>query len=216
MCVPAKLVAADRSISAQALMSEGRAGRITRPPLAWRGAADYQVMMTETRIIRTARLHMAPHGLPDFAEQAAMWADPAVVKYIGGIPATTEDAWARLLRVAGSWSLLGYGMWAVRDAVNDTYLGDIGFLEAKRTGVSGFNGDPEIGWTLNTSAHGKGYASEAVAAALAWGTGRFKRTVAMIHPENTPSEAVAIRAGFHRFADATYKDAPAGLWEYIY
>lgn len=161
----------------------------------------------------TARLTMTPHTLADFADQAAMWADPAVVRYIGGIPSTREDAWARLLRVAGSWSLLGFGMWAVRDRATGAYLGDVGFLEARRTGVEGFNGDPEIGWTLNTRAHGKGYASEAVAAALGWGETRFKRAVAMIHPENTPSEAVAIRAGFHRFADATYKDAPAGLWE---
>ena len=172
--------------------------------------------MTRDRLLRTPRLTMAPHGLADFADQAAMWADPVVVKYIGGVPATTEDAWARLLRCAGCWALMGHGMWAVREADSGTYLGDIGFLEAKRTGVEGFDGDPEIGWTLNTFAHGKGYASEAVSAALAWGQGRFKRTVAMISPENTPSEAVALRTGFRRFADATYKDAPVGLWEYIY
>jgi RimJ/RimL family protein N-acetyltransferase len=172
--------------------------------------------MTQDRTLRTQRLLMTPHGLGDFADQAAMWADPAVVKYIGGVPATTEDAWARLLRCAGCWALMGHGMWAVREAVSRRYIGDIGFLEARRTGVEGFDGDPEIGWTLNTHAHGKGYASEAVSAALAWGQGRFKRTVAMISPENTPSEGVAIRTGFRRFADATYKDAPVGLWEYVY
>lgn len=159
---------------------------------------------------------MAPHGLPDFAEQAAMWADPAVVRYIGGVPSSTEDAWARLLRVTGSWALLGFGMWAVRDRETGRYLGDVGFLEARRTGIEGFNGDPEIGWTLNVAEHGRGYASEAVGAALGWSAGRFRRAVAMIHPENTASEAVAIRAGFRRFADATYKDAPAGLWEFIF
>jgi RimJ/RimL family protein N-acetyltransferase len=157
---------------------------------------------------------MAPHGLSDFPEQAAMWADPDVVRYIGGVPSSPEDAWARLLRVAGTWSLLGFGMWAVRERASGAYLGDIGYLEARRTGVEGFNGDPEIGWTLVTAAHGKGFASEAVAAALGWGAGRFKRTVAMIHPENAASEAVAVRAGFSRFGDATYKDAPVGLWDY--
>jgi RimJ/RimL family protein N-acetyltransferase len=170
--------------------------------------------MLSGRTLRTHRLVMAPHGLADFNDQAAMWADPKVVTYIGGVPATREDAWARLLRCAGCWALMGHGMWAVREAATNVYLGDVGFLEAKRTGVEGFDGDPEIGWTLNTFAHGKGYASEAVAAALAWGQGRFKRTVAMIHPENSASEAVAIRAGFRRFAYATYKDAPAGLWAY--
>jgi len=195
-------------------MSEGRAGRITAPPLAWRAASDYAAWMTKDRLIRTARLDMAPHTLADFHDQAAMWGDAAVVKYIGGMPSNEEDSWARLLRCAGTWSLLGHGIWAVRERASGAYVGDIGFLEARRTGVAGFDGDPEIGWTMNTRMHGKGYASEAVAAALAWGEGRFKRTVAMIHPENSASEAVAMRAGFSRFGDSTYKVAPVGLWEY--
>jgi RimJ/RimL family protein N-acetyltransferase len=102
----------------------------------------------------------------------------------------------------------------VRLRTTGAYLGDVGFLDALRTGVDGFDGDPEIGWSLVTAARGQGYASEAVAAALGWGGGRFTRTVAMINPENTPSEAVARRSGFVRFATSRYKDAPTGLWEY--
>jgi RimJ/RimL family protein N-acetyltransferase len=185
-----------------------------RPALAWRAPRAYAAMMSDTRLIRTARLDMAPHTLADFPDQAALWADPAVVRYIGGVPSTTEDAWARLLRVAGSWSLLGFGMWAVRDRATGAFLGDIGFLEARRTGVAGFDGDPEIGWTLNTWAHGKGFAGEAVTAALAWGQGRFRRTVAMIHPDNVASQALATRMGFNHFAEATYKGSPVGLWDY--
>ncbi len=168
------------------------------------------------RILHTRRLIMAPHRLADFADQAAMWADPAVVRYIGGSPATEEDSWARIMRCAGAWALLGHGNWAVRERDSSAYVGDIGYIAARRTGVPGFNGDPEIGWAMNTLMHGKGYASEAIAAALAWGQGRFTRTVAMIHPDNAASEAVALRAGFRRFADAVYKDSPVCLWEYLY
>jgi RimJ/RimL family protein N-acetyltransferase len=101
----------------------------------------------------------------------------------------------------------------VRRRDTGAYIGDIGFLDAKRTGVEGFGADPEIGWSLTTASRGQGFATEAVQAALVWGGTRFTRTVAMINPENTASEAVARRCGFVPFATSRYKDAPTRLWE---
>jgi RimJ/RimL family protein N-acetyltransferase len=174
--------------------------------------------MTDSRAITTDRLIMAPHDRSDFADLSAMWADPQVVRFLGGSPQSEEESWARLLRYAGSWALLGFGFWAVRARDGGGYLGDIGFLEGRRAGVDGFDGDPEIGWSLNVAAQGKGYAGEAVRAALGWGgenfAGRFNRTVAMINPDNAASVAVAARCGFRHFSVARYKDAPTGLWEY--
>jgi RimJ/RimL family protein N-acetyltransferase len=58
--------------------------------------------------------------------------------------------------------------------------------------------------------------TEAVRAALGWGAthfhGRNDRTVAMIHPDNSASVAVAERCGFRHFAVARYKDQPTSLW----
>lgn len=174
--------------------------------------------MTDTRIITTDRLIMAPHNRGDFADLAAMWADPQVVRFLGGSLCSEEESWARLLRYAGCWALMGFGFWAVRNRETNAYLGDIGFLEGRRAGVDGFDGDPEIGWSLNVAAQGQGYAGEAVKAALGWGAARFegqhRRTVAMIHPDNAASVTVAARCGFRHFAVARYKDAPTGLWEY--
>ncbi len=169
--------------------------------------------MSDDRSITTPRLTMAPHGVGDFADLAAMWADPAIVRLLGGVPSNEEDSWARLMRYAGNWALLGFGFWCVRHRETGAYLGDVGYLDARRTGVEGFDGDPEIGWSLVTSAHGQGFATEAVQAALGWGDGRFRRTVAMINPLNRPSEAVARRCGFEVFAESRYKAAPTRLWE---
>jgi RimJ/RimL family protein N-acetyltransferase len=51
-------------------------------------------------------------------------------------------------------------------------VGDIGFADFKRDfeGAEKFDlkGLPEMGWVLSPSVHGKGYATEAVSAALAW------------------------------------------------
>ncbi len=169
--------------------------------------------MTDRTLI-TPRLTMTPPGLGDYADICAMWADPAVVTFLGGHPYNAEDSWQRLLRYAGSWALLGYGFWCVRETATGDHAGNIGFLDGKRTGVEGFDGDPEIGWSLGSAHQGKGYAGEAIAAALAWGRPRFRRTVAMIHPDNTPSLRVAERAGFRHFADGAYKDQPMMLWEH--
>jgi RimJ/RimL family protein N-acetyltransferase len=170
--------------------------------------------MADDRTLTTERLTMSPHGLDDFAEFSAMWCEPQIVRYFGVGPFADEDNWQRLMRYAGNWALLGCGFWAVRRRDTGLYLGDVGFFDGHRTGVAGFDGSPEIGWSLAGAAQGQGFATEAVRAALGWGAGRFNRTVAMIHPDNSPSLAVATRCGFAPFALAEYRDAPVELWDY--
>lgn len=75
----------------------------------------------------TERLRLDAHTLDDFDSLAALWADPLVVRYIGGTPRDREDSWGRLMRYVGHWALLGYGYWAVRDKQSGEYLGSIGF-----------------------------------------------------------------------------------------
>jgi len=176
--------------------------------------------MTNDRTLATDRLVMTPHARGDFADLAALWADQRVVRFIGGQPSSEEESWARLLRYAGCWALMGFGFWAVRDRASGIFLGDVGFLEERRAGLDGFGGDPEIGWCLTPAAQGQGFAAEAVRAALVWGAAHFgtqhRRTVAMIHPDNAASVTVAARCGFRHYAVARYKDEPTGLWEYCW
>ena len=63
-------------------------------------------------VLETPRLLLRPHTLDDFPATFAMWSDPEVVRFIGGRPFTREEAWARLLRYVGHWTMLGYGMGA--------------------------------------------------------------------------------------------------------
>lgn len=170
--------------------------------------------MTDIPTLQSDRLVLRPHRLDDFERLAAMWANSQVVTWFGGKPFEREDSWNRLLRYAGHWALMGYGMWAVTLKGQDLHVGDVGFLHGERTGVPPF-GCPETGWTFHPEAQGQGYASEAVATILAWGDTRFARTVAMIHPGNAPSIAVARRNGFSIFGESTYRNQPTGLWERI-
>lgn len=161
-------------------------------------------------VIETERLILRAHRLEDFADCAAMWADPEVVRYIGGKPSTEEEVWARLLRYAGHWALLGYGYWAIQDKATGRFIGELGFADFKRSIEPSLDDMPELGWALVSHAHGRGYATEAVRAAIAWGEDHFGpvRTACIINPENGPSIRVAEKCGYRAFRRTTYKGQP--------
>src|SRR6185437_10331372 len=108
--------------------------------------------------ITSDRLVLRPHSLADVDECAAMWADPDVTKHIGGRPFTSEETWARVLRYAGHWQLLGFGYFAVRERASGKFVGDVGLADFRRA-ITPELVLPEAGWALATSAHGKGYAT---------------------------------------------------------
>ena len=165
--------------------------------------------------IDSARLSLRGHTTQDFIDRAAMWGDEAVARYIGGRPSTLEEVWSRLLRYAGHWTLLGFGYWAVRETATGRFVGEVGLSDFHRPLDLPFDGLPEAGWALAPWAQGKGYATEAVTAALDWGADHFgsPRAWCLISPENAPSIRVAERVGFREHARATYHDAPTIIFQ---
>lgn len=139
-----------------------------------------------------------------------MWADPAVIRYTRGKPLSEEDAWRKLLGYVGHWSLLGFGYWAVEDKATGTFVGEVGFADYKRDLEPSLKGVPEVGWILASQVHGRGYATEAVRAAVAWGDAHFPatRTACIIVAENLASIRVAVKCGYREFALAKYKGNP--------
>jgi RimJ/RimL family protein N-acetyltransferase len=163
----------------------------------------------------TERLTLRGHTLADFDECAAMWADPLVTRYIGGRPSTGEEVWARVLRYAGLWALLGYGYWVVRERESGRFVGEVGFADFRREVTPSLEGAPEAGWVLAPWSHGRGFATEAVRALVSWGDAHLaaSRTVCLIAPENTASIRVAEKCGFREHARATYKGEDTILCE---
>ncbi|HEY0105223.1 MAG TPA: GNAT family N-acetyltransferase [Rhizomicrobium sp.] len=161
-------------------------------------------------VLQTDRLVLRPPVRDDFAAHLAMWSDPEVCRFISGRPLAEEDSWARLMRLAGHWALAGYGFWSLFEKASGLRVGEAGFLDLRRDMVPRLDETPEIGWGLVRAAQGKGYAGEAVAAALAWGEARFGkvRFSCIIDPDNGPSLRVAARAGFREALRTTYKDKP--------
>lgn len=172
-------------------------------------------MIRAAPVLHTERLVLSGHTVDDFADSAAMWADPDVVRFIGGRPSTEEEAWSRLLRYVGHWAALGFGYWVVRERASGRFVGEVGLADFRREIAALFGGAPESGWALAPWAHGRGYATEAVGAMLAWAQSDLgaARTVCMIEPDNAPSIRVAEKLGYRPFARTFYKDAETVLFE---
>ena len=159
-------------------------------------------------VLETERLLLRGHTLADFPACAEMWGDEVVTRHIGGRASTREEVWARLVRYPGHWALMGFGFWAVEEKGSGRFVGELGYADFRRDTQPDMGRDPEVGWALSPWAHGRGFATEAVKAATAWGDTQFqgRRTWCMIDPDNAASIAVAEKAGYRRFATGRYKD----------
>jgi RimJ/RimL family protein N-acetyltransferase len=163
----------------------------------------------------TERLVLRAHRPDDFEASFAMWADPGVVRFIGGVPSTETQAWSRLLVYAGLWSLLGYGYWAIEERDGGAFAGEAGLADFRREIDPAMRGVPEAGWVLATRAHGKGYATEAVQAILNWADATLAadRTCALIAPENAASIRVALKCGYRELNTGTFAGQPCTFFE---
>ncbi len=160
-------------------------------------------------VIETERLRLRGHELRDFDNSAALWADENVTRFIGGKPSNREDSWGRFLRFLGHWHTLGHGFWLIEDKASGAFIGEGGFGNFKRELEPRIE-TPEQGWAFSPVFHGKGYAFEAMSAAIVWGEAHFGRTdfTCIIAPENRPSLALANKLGFREYARSLYKGEP--------
>ena len=161
-------------------------------------------------VLETPRLILRGHKLEDFDAMVAIWSDPVVRRHFHGRPYTREDIWAQLVRHFGMWAAMGYGLLAVEEKETGAYIGTVGAAEVRRDIDLPLDGMPEAGWTLATRVHGKGLATEAARAALAWTDARLghPRMFCIVTPDNVASIRVAEKLGFRRSGETTYKDEP--------
>ena len=157
-------------------------------------------------MIETERLILRPHVEADFEAVVSLWSDPQVVRFISGKPSTREQSWHRLLRCAGTWSLKGFGTFAVIAKPDGRFIGEVGHGDFHRGLGEAFDPFPEAGWVFAGEAQGQGYASEAVLASHQWfDENRHEaRSVCIIDPGNGASLRVAEKAGYRPFGRADY------------
>jgi RimJ/RimL family protein N-acetyltransferase len=165
--------------------------------------------------LRTRRLVLRPYALADFEAFAALWADPAVTRFIGLTPRARDVSWMRFLRNIGHWQALGFGYLAIADGTTGAYLGECGFQEAMRPLAPSIEGTLEAGWVLTPEAWGRGIASEAMAAMLAWADAAFPATrqTCIIDPAHAASLRVADKLGFAAVTEAPFSGGVTRIHE---
>jgi RimJ/RimL family protein N-acetyltransferase len=152
--------------------------------------------------LTTDRLIIAPMTLDHFEAHAAAWADPEMTRFIGGEPRSRNISWGKFLQGAGLWSVMGYGYWTFLDRATGEYLGNGGLAQFER-GIPELVGLPEAGWAFAHNAWGKGYATEAMTAILAWADeAKLGEIRCIIDPGNDASHNVAAKLGFEKFAES--------------
>jgi RimJ/RimL family protein N-acetyltransferase len=167
-----------------------------------------------TPIVETPRLILRGRRLSDFAACAAMQADAEVMRFIAGAPVPEEEAWGKFARMEGFWALTGVGFWLVEEKATGAVIGELGLADFMRAIDPPLGPDPEVGWMFAKAAQGKGYANEALGAALAWGDRRFHgaKFCCIIDEENGASIKLAARHGFERERAVQYKGKPVTVF----
>lgn len=139
-------------------------------------------------VIQTPRLTLRPFALRDFDGFAALHPLPQA-EVMWGQPGR-DAAWARLLQLAGEWTIRGFGHWALADRWSDAFLGHAGFQQPHDAA------EPCLICALTPAAQGRGLAEEGVRAVRDWGRAHgIAHPASLIHPHNARAIRLAERLG---------------------
>jgi len=147
--------------------------------------------------LRTERLLLRRWRDADLEPFAALNADPATMRFF---PATLtrEESDAHAERIGRQIEEEGWGLWAVEVPRDAAFAGFVGLA---RPGFEAhFTPAVEVGWRLARAHWGKGYATEAGRAALAFGFAELglEEIVSFTSRANEPSWRVMERLGMSR------------------
>jgi RimJ/RimL family protein N-acetyltransferase len=154
---------------------------------------------------------LRPFAPSDLAPFAALNADPLVVESVG-YSLTRAESGALVARFSAELEREGWGSWAVGVIGGAGFIGMVGLNRVKPSYP--FAPAVEIGWRLDPSHWGLGYATEAAAASLSFGfeTGGLDEIVAFTAAVNVRSKSVMQRIGMVRdvAADFDHPSLPYG------
>ena len=130
-----------------------------------------------------------------------MSADPEVMRFIGdGQPRTSSDAEISFGRMNEAWRKRGFGIFAVEELETESLIGLCGLEPVDPTVAAAIDAEhaTEIGWRLDRSCWGNGYATEAATAVTDWAFSAdaaldLRRLLAIVQVKNTASIGVAER-----------------------
>jgi RimJ/RimL family protein N-acetyltransferase len=143
-------------------------------------------------LLTTERLLLRPLSIDDLEWLVALRGDSDVMRYIGGEGAVSRERTVeRVDRYLACWAEHGFGMFGIRFRGADEAVGWAGIQPLEQTG------EIEVGYAFGRSTWGKGLATEAARAVVAWGFREhgLERIVAVASPENEASRHVMDKMG---------------------
>ncbi len=158
-------------------------------------------------VLQTSRLRLEPLA-PKHADSIyAIYAEPAVRRFLITCPANRADfdrIFGHALRFGNS-----HGMWAVVDVPTSAVIGRVGFF------AFGEQARPELAFLLAERFWGQGLATEASAAALRHGFARhgWTEVVALVRPENKAAIRVLMKLGMEAEQIVALGSAPAVVYK---
>jgi RimJ/RimL family protein N-acetyltransferase len=151
--------------------------------------------------LQTQRLSLRRWRKDDLKPFAALNGDPDVMEHFPSV--MTEDRTADMISwIEEHFEKHGFGLWAVENTASGDLVGFTGL--AIPSFEAEFMPAVEVGWRLGKEHWGKGYATEAARAALAYGFDEagLEHIVSFTIPANTRSTMVMERLGMtHDVAD---------------
>ncbi len=161
-------------------------------------------LVSSAPILRTTRLCLRPLRDADLPLLAAMHANPRVMEFL---PKTLDRAESDALAIGARehFERHGFGRWAVEVEGIAEFIGLIGLTVPSFE--AHFTPCIEIGWRLSFEHWGRGYATEAADAALAFGFDELAldEIVSFTVPANRRSRQVMERLGMTRSADDDFE-----------
>lgn len=154
-------------------------------------------------VLTTQRLELWQPQQGDLADLFDLTLAEETRRFLGSFVPTEMDAFARLLRNAGSWSLWGYGTFMVRLKGEGRIIANCGVFRSHRGfgAGQGLDNVPEAGWIIHKDHWGQGIAREAMEAALVWFDAAHgaQRVACMIEQGHAASDRLAQQLGFVRY-----------------
>lgn len=146
-------------------------------------------------LFRTARLHARQLGPADADALFAVYGDAETMRPLGDgvvLPRAECERWVEVTRA--NIERYGYGMSALVLEETGEVVGFMGLVHP------GGQVEPELKYALHRGSWGRGLATEAAQAMLAWGAERFgmRRIIATTAEGNTPSHNVLEKCGMRR------------------
>ncbi|GAA1765572.1 GNAT family N-acetyltransferase [Streptomonospora arabica] len=157
--------------------------------------------------LRTPRLLLRGWRAADREPFARLNADPAVMEHFPRLR-TRRESDTGVGRIEAHLAEHGFGLWAVEVAATGEFVGFTGLQQT--VFPAHFTPAVEVGWRLARHAWGRGYATEAARAAVAFGFDEcgLGEIVSFTVPANVRSRAVMRRLGM-RHSSADDFDHPA-------